>query len=107
MLDASADTDEVHARALGRFAIDPAIADVHGARCVDARALQAQPKNIGRRLGANLVERAGDRVEYARQTKMLDQSGHGRRSISREPELVAPLEVQHERTPLERRAEPQ
>ena len=72
MFDATADADKMHARALGRFAIYPAVAHVHGPRRVHTRALEAQAQDVGGRLGANLVECAGDRVEYTAETKMLD-----------------------------------
>jgi hypothetical protein len=103
MFDAISDADEVHARALGSFAINPAVANVHRARRVDLRALQAQAQDIGRGLGANLVERARDCVEHTTEAKMLDQRGNSRRSIGRQPKLVAPLELEHERAQLDRR----
>src|ERR1035437_8248889 len=100
MFDATADADKMHARILGRLAIYPAVAHVHGSRRVHTRALQAQAQDVGRWLGANLVECTGDRVEYTAKTKMLDQRRHRRRSIGRQPELVAPLELEHERAQL-------
>ena len=103
MLDAAADADEVHARALCGFAIDPAVADVDGARRVDFCAIEAQAQDVWRRLGANLVERARDRIEYAVEAEMLDQRRHGRRAIGRQPELVALFELEHEGSQLERR----
>ena len=75
MLEAAADADKMHAGALCRLAIYPAVAHVHGPRRVDTRALQAQAQDVGRGLGTNLVECAGDRVEYAAKAKMLDQRG--------------------------------
>ena len=95
----------MHACARGRLAIDPAVADVHGARRIDTRAIKAQAQDVRRGLGANLVERTRDRVEYAAETQMLDQRGHGCRAIGRQPELVPLLELEHEWPQLERRAQ--
>src|SRR5258708_28536965 len=97
ILDAAAYADEMHPGAFGGFAIYRAVADVNCAGRIDAGAFQAKLQDVRRGLGTDLVESACDRVEHSLEAKVLDERGHGGRSIGREREFVAPLEVEHER----------
>ena len=91
MVDAVADGDEVSARGRGGNQVGFAVADINRALGTHLRASEAQFHDIGRGLRFHFIAGAGDRIEYAVETEVIDNCGNGRGTVGGEPDAVARL----------------